>query len=50
MLLDKKLLDILCCPNCQGDLKEIKSNLICNSCKKEYLIKDEIPVLLLDYI
>ncbi len=51
-MIDKELLKILCCPSCQGDLelKEKDSNLVCVSCSKKYLVKDEIPVLLVDYI
>ncbi len=42
----KELLKILACPVCKGDLKLEKNKLICLSCKKEYEIKEGIPILL----
>jgi len=46
--LDRKLLKILACPTCKSDLKysKNKTELICNKCKKNYEIKNKIPVLL----
>jgi len=48
--MDKKLLDILACPKCKGDLEYDKKNqkLICHRCKLAYPIKDDIPVMLID--
>lgn len=46
MELPKKVLDILVCPICKGDLKQNKNKLICTKCKKIYFIKDNIPILL----
>jgi uncharacterized protein YbaR (Trm112 family) len=56
MALSKELLDILACPkcvrepDCTGDLEyqEEKQQLICRHCKLIYLIKDDIPVMLID--
>jgi len=40
-------LNLICCPKCQSNLEKISNSLlICNSCKKEFIIKDNIPVLL----
>lgn len=49
-MLDKKLLDILVCPKCKGDLEydKNKDRLICHKCKLAYPIKDDIPVMLID--
>ena len=50
MAFDKELLDILVCPKCKGSL-ELTSNedgLICNPCKLKYLIKEDIPIMLID--
>lgn len=49
-MLAENLIKIICCPNCQGDLKQITNKLVCENCNKEYIIKDGIPVLLIDYI
>ncbi len=46
--MDKKLLDILVCPLCKGELiyqKEAKE-LICKFDRLAYPIRDEIPVML----
>jgi uncharacterized protein YbaR (Trm112 family) len=52
----KDFLDILCCPNCKGDLdllitKENKGEIIegsytCKKCNSSYYIEDGIPNLL----
>lgn len=48
--MDKKLLDILACPICKGELKYDKENneLICAKDKLAYPIRDDIPVMLED--
>lgn len=49
-MLKKELLEILCCPQCKGELKyePEKNTLTCISCGKVYEIKDDIPILLPD--
>ena len=47
-MIDKLLLDILCCPACKGDLKLEAPNIICKKCKKQYPLKGKVPVLLAD--
>jgi len=46
--MDKKLLDIIACPSCKGDLEYDKKaqELICQKEKLAYPIRDGIPVLL----
>jgi len=46
--MDKELLKILVCPICKGELiyQEKEEALDCMNCKKRYLIKDGIPVML----
>ena len=50
MAIDQRLLEILACPKCKGDLilTEDKDGLICNACKLLYPIKDDIPIMLID--
>lgn len=50
MTIDKKLLDILACPKCKGDifLTENGDALICKECRLKYEIRDDIPVMLID--
>lgn len=47
-MLDRKLLDILVCPVCKGEvaLNQAKTGLICNKCKLEYPVEDDIPIML----
>ena len=49
-MLNKKLLEILACPKCKGDLEyDIDNNkLICNGCRLRYRIEDDIPIMLID--
>ena len=49
-MLHKKLLEILACPKCKGDLEyKIEENrLICKSCRLRYKIEDDIPIMLID--
>jgi len=50
MAIDPKLLEILVCPKCRGELeyKESKQELLCDRCKLRYRIEDDIPVMLID--
>jgi uncharacterized protein YbaR (Trm112 family) len=49
-MIDKKLLEILACPKCKGDvvLDEARKGLICWNCKLLYEIKDGIPIMLIE--
>ena len=50
MAIDKKLLDILVCPKCKGDL-ELSTNedsLACKACSLKYPIRGNIPVMLIE--
>lgn len=46
--MDKKLLDILACPICKGDLEYDRENneLICHKDHLAFPIRDDIPVML----
>ena len=46
--MDKKLLDILACPVCKGELDYNKESgeLICKKDKLAFPIRDDIPVML----
>lgn len=48
--MDAKLLDILVCPVCKGNLEHHKAEqeLVCKPCKLAYPIRDDIPVMLTD--
>ena len=51
MSLDERLLEILACPNCRGEIEylEKESVLVCRGeCGYRYPIRDGIPVLLVD--
>ncbi len=48
MGINQRLLDIICCPICKGELKESKDGLflVCDKCGIKYPIKEGIPVLI----
>ncbi|MCI4625311.1 MAG: Trm112 family protein [Candidatus Magnetoovum sp. WYHC-5] len=52
--MDKELLDILACPKCKGDVEYMKMDvkygegLLCRSCGLFYVVKDNIPVMLIE--
>lgn len=49
-MVDQKLLELLACPACQGDVKleKGKKSIQCTLCQRVYPIIDGIPVLLAD--
>ena len=50
MALDARLLRIIVCPRCHGELAydEEKGELRCPECRLVYRIEDDIPILLID--
>ena len=49
-MLDNKLLEIIACPKCKGDLEYDRQNekLLCHKCKLAYRIEDDIPIMLIE--
>jgi uncharacterized protein len=47
-MIDKKLLELLACPACQGDVVFKDDKIVCTRCQRVYPIVDGIPVLLVD--
>ena len=51
MPISKDLLHILVCPECKTPLSQLTdaaSGLHCETCRRIYPIRDEIPVLIID--
>lgn len=50
MSLNKKLLEIIICPQCRGKIRydEKLNGIICDQCKLLYEVKNDIPVLLVE--
>jgi len=50
MAIKKEILEILACPKCKGDVRVSEDNrgIICDTCKLQYPIKNDIPVMLID--
>ena len=46
--MDSKLLKILACPICKGNLKPKEDKLICYNCKKYFNIENDIPIMLIE--
>ncbi len=49
-MLDKELMEILACPQCKGEVhyNDANNGLVCDVCKLEFPIRDDIPVMLID--
>ena len=49
-MLSDKLLELLACAKCKGDLEYDRENnkLICDNCRLKYSIEDDIPIMLID--
>ncbi len=52
MALDEKLLEILACPQCKGELEykvgDGEEALLCHACGLRYEVDDDIPIMLID--
>ncbi|NOX36505.1 MAG: Trm112 family protein [Calditrichaeota bacterium] len=54
-MLDSRLLEILVCPKCKGELEyqpdpqdDTRGKLICQQCKLVYLVEDDIPNMIIE--
>jgi hypothetical protein len=47
-MLDEKLLEIIACPKCKGELEYTGEELICHSCSLAYPIRNDVPIMLID--
>ena len=50
MAVDPALLEILVCPECKTPVRLVNNGtgLRCDTCRRVYPIKDDLPVMLLD--
>lgn len=51
MAVDQRLLEILACPNCHGDVEYLGDEevIVCRGeCGYRYPVRDDIPVMLID--
>jgi len=44
-MINKKLLQYLCCPKCKSDLAKQNNFLVCKKCAEKYKIQHSIPIL-----
>jgi uncharacterized protein YbaR (Trm112 family) len=44
----KDLLEILACPKCKGEIKEIGMFIVCENCKLAYPVLEEVPDMLIE--
>jgi len=49
-MIEKELLEILCCPKCKADVRLDGEKIVCTNprCSLRYPIRDGIPVMLID--
>lgn len=47
---DDRLLELLVCPKCKGELEHRAeaSELVCHTCRLRYPIREGIPIMLID--
>lgn len=50
MPVDPRLMEILVCPECHGEVREVGdgTGIECDACGRVYPIRDGIPVMLVD--
>ncbi len=50
MAVDERLLEILVCPSCRGEVqyKDRRKVIVCRECGLQYPVRDGIPVMLVD--
>ncbi|MDK2846822.1 MAG: uncharacterized protein PWP34_175 [Desulfuromonadales bacterium] len=50
MAIAQELLDILACPRCKGPVRPVNEpeGLVCDACRLQYPVEDDIPVMLVD--
>jgi hypothetical protein len=44
-MVDERLLEILVCPECKGDIRPDGDWLICDECRVKYPVRDGIPIM-----
>lgn len=49
-MISQELLKILACPKCKGELtmSATGDGLLCQTCKLKYLIRDGIPIMIIE--
>ena len=50
MAVEEKLLKILACPKCKGEVRyeAERDEIVCDACRLIYPVRDDIPVMLID--
>lgn len=50
MPIHSDLLELLVCPKCKGaiHLNDNEDGLVCDACRLEYEIRDDIPIMLIE--
>ena len=47
-MVDERLLEILVCPQCKGDIEPVEDWLLCEACLLKYPVRDGVPYMLVD--
>jgi len=48
MGVDKKLMKILACPQCKGDVKEEGMFLVCGNCRLAFPVLEDVPDMVIE--
>jgi len=46
-IISPKLLEILACPKCKGNVESHNKGIVCRRCRLVYEVRDGIPVMLI---
>lgn len=47
-MISEKIMEILACPACKGDVKLTGDTIRCQKCRRIYPVKNDIPVMLIE--
>ena len=47
-MIDEKLITILACPACKGDVRPEGDRIACTKCGRRYPVRDGVAIMLID--
>ncbi len=45
-MIDKRVMDILACPACKADVRQVAEEIICAKCGRRYPVRNGIPIMM----
>ena len=47
-MIDRWVLELLVCPDCRGDLREVEDFVVCCRCGLKYPVRNGTPIMLIE--